>query len=151
MSTARHHAEWLALIEQSRPFLSLPVLLRVFPQGLDTVDSETRRRLGQAYDEWRKSQLVHRPDPLLHREWIAFVLGEVLSLPSDCLLRDQALPAQLRLVKSEEGETLRPDLALIQPASSDLFATDAPAEKAVAAASRLVGETSRLRDAATQA
>jgi hypothetical protein len=119
VSTARHHAEWLALIEQSRPFLSLPVLLRVFPQGLDTVDSETRRRLGQAYDEWRKSQLVHRPDPLLHREWIAFVLGEVLSLPSDCLLRDQALPAQLRLVKSEEGETLRPDLALIQPASSD--------------------------------
>jgi len=31
MSIARHHAEWLGLIEQAGPFLSLPVLLRVFP------------------------------------------------------------------------------------------------------------------------
>ncbi len=35
MSTARHHAEWLALTEISGPFLSLGVLLQVFPQGLD--------------------------------------------------------------------------------------------------------------------
>ena len=58
MSTAHHHAEWLTLVEQSGPFLSLPVLLRVFPQGLDTVESETRRRLAQAYDEWRASQVA---------------------------------------------------------------------------------------------
>jgi hypothetical protein len=35
MSIARHHAEWLSLVEVSGPFLSMPVLLRVFPQGLD--------------------------------------------------------------------------------------------------------------------
>jgi hypothetical protein len=34
MSIARHHAEWLSLIESSGPFLSLPVLLQTFPQGL---------------------------------------------------------------------------------------------------------------------
>lgn len=34
MTPARHHAEWLSLVESSGPFLSMPVLLRVFPQGL---------------------------------------------------------------------------------------------------------------------
>ena len=34
MSTARHHAEWLSLVEVSGAFLSQPVLLRAFPQGL---------------------------------------------------------------------------------------------------------------------
>ena len=34
-SIARHHAEWLSLVEVSGPFLSMPVPLRVFPQGLD--------------------------------------------------------------------------------------------------------------------
>ncbi len=36
-SIARDHAEWLPLIESSGPFVSIPALLRVFPQGLDTV------------------------------------------------------------------------------------------------------------------
>ena len=35
MSVSRHHADWLSLVESSGPFLSLPVLLRAFPQGLD--------------------------------------------------------------------------------------------------------------------
>ena len=35
LSTAQHHAEWLSLLEISGPFLSMPVLLRAFPQGLD--------------------------------------------------------------------------------------------------------------------
>lgn len=43
MSVARHHAEWLSLVEISGPFLSLPVLLRVFPQQLDALDSGVSR------------------------------------------------------------------------------------------------------------
>ena len=31
MSIARHHAEWLSLVEVSGPFLSMPVLLKVLP------------------------------------------------------------------------------------------------------------------------
>ena len=38
MSIARHHAEWLSLLEVSGPFLSMPVLLRAFPQGIDADD-----------------------------------------------------------------------------------------------------------------
>ncbi|MCF7979701.1 MAG: restriction endonuclease [Chromatiaceae bacterium] len=115
MSSARHHAEWLGLIEQSGPFLSLPVLLRVFPQGLETVAPEIRRRLAQAYAEWRGSCEGGKPDPVLHQAWIRFVLDEVLELPEAALLRDQALPKSLQLNRSEEGEILRPDVALVAP------------------------------------
>ena len=34
MNVSHHHADWLSLVEFSGPFVSLPVLLRVFPQGL---------------------------------------------------------------------------------------------------------------------
>jgi len=51
MSIARQHAEWLSLIEVSGPFLSMPVLLSVFPQGLekDEREAEQRRTLRMAY------------------------------------------------------------------------------------------------------
>ncbi len=45
MSIARHHTEWLSLLETSGPFLSMPVLLRVFPQGLDEDDLDHRREV----------------------------------------------------------------------------------------------------------
>ena len=58
MSIARQHAEWLSLIEVSGPFLSMPVLLSVFPQGLekDEQEAELRRTLRMAYDEWADNQ-----------------------------------------------------------------------------------------------
>lgn len=45
MSIARHHSEWLSLVEVSGPFLSMPVLMRVFPQGLEAHDAERFRLL----------------------------------------------------------------------------------------------------------
>ena len=58
-SIARHHAEWLSLIEVSGPFLSMPVLLEVFPGGLELKanEGELRRRLRLAYEEWADNQL----------------------------------------------------------------------------------------------
>ena len=38
MSIARHHAGWLPLVGVSGPFLSMPVLLEAFPQGLEAHD-----------------------------------------------------------------------------------------------------------------
>ncbi len=127
MSTPRHHTEWLGLIEQSGPFLSLPVLLRVFPQGLETVDSDVRRRLGQAFEEWQASGEGGAPDPVVHQAWIRFVLEEVLGLPEAMLLRDQSLPPGLQLNRTEEGEVLRPDLALVGPAAAATGNPAAPA------------------------
>jgi len=58
MSIARQHTEWLSLLEVSGPFLSMPVLLSVFPQGLekDEQEAELRRTLRMAYDEWADNQ-----------------------------------------------------------------------------------------------
>ena len=55
MSIARHHAEWLSLVPVSGPFLSLPVLMEAFPQGLDAHDAEHARLLRLAHEEWDDS------------------------------------------------------------------------------------------------
>ena len=52
-SIPRHHVDWLSLLEISGPFISLPVLLRVFPQGLEPRDAEAAKLLRQAYQEWQ--------------------------------------------------------------------------------------------------
>ena len=54
MSVTREHAEWRALIEVSGPFLSIDVLSRAFPQGLEKVEDEgaLRARLRAAHEEW---------------------------------------------------------------------------------------------------
>jgi hypothetical protein len=65
MSIARHHAEWLSLVEVSGPFLSMPVLLRVFPQGLAAHDPEVSRAVRRAHEEWQDNQQGLRPDPAM--------------------------------------------------------------------------------------
>jgi hypothetical protein len=76
-SVARHHAEWLSLIEVSGPFVSMPVLLRVFPQGLEPRDPAQAKALRAAYEEWQDN-----PDaPGRHRAWIMHVLTDLLGYP----------------------------------------------------------------------
>jgi hypothetical protein len=45
VSIAKHHAEWLSLIEASGRFLGLPVLVQRFPQGMDAHDPEHAKAL----------------------------------------------------------------------------------------------------------
>ncbi|MGL4551651.1 MAG: hypothetical protein ACRC33_10720, partial [Gemmataceae bacterium] len=59
MSIARHHAEWLSLLETSGPFLSMPVLLEAFPQGLDAHDADHHRRMRVGHGEWEDNR--HQP------------------------------------------------------------------------------------------
>src|SRR6266571_4951793 len=117
MSIARQHAEWLSLIEVSGPFLSMPVLLSVFPQGLekDEEEAEQRRVLRMAYDEWADNQAGVRPEASIHHEWLRFVLANVLEMPRGVLVEDQGLPPGLRAYMPEHGETLLPDMALLSP------------------------------------
>lgn len=68
MSVARHHAEWLSLLEISGPFLSMPVLLRVLPRGLDEDDPDQRREL-QLPDEVLAEGQAHSPRPESHHCW----------------------------------------------------------------------------------
>ncbi|HEX2915467.1 MAG TPA: DNA methyltransferase [Chloroflexia bacterium] len=116
ISIARHHNEWLSLVEASGPFLSMPVLMRVFPQGLDVPhEPELSRTLRQAYQEWQDSQQGNKPDIAIHNQWLRWVLQNVLNYPAEALLEGQAMPSNLLVSVPEQGETLRPDYVLQHP------------------------------------
>src|SRR5947208_8020677 len=109
-AAARHHIEWLQLVDVSGPFLSLSVLVETFPQGLDADDPDTAKRLGQAYAEWQANEELRRPDRAIHREFLRLVLREVLEYEG--LLAEDAEVADLKATLPEHRVTLRPDLAV---------------------------------------
>lgn len=106
MSTPRHHAEWLSLVEANGPFLSLPVLLKAFPNGLDAHEPEHFKLLRLAYEEYLDAE----QEPAIHRAWVDFILRETLELPDEFLLTGQAIPTTISATIAEQGETLRPDI-----------------------------------------
>ena len=114
MSIARHHAEWLSLIEQSGPFLSMPVLMKAFPQGLEAHDPERFRTLRMAFEEWEDDQESGQANSAVHFAWIKFVLGDLLDL-SEVVAEGQAIPQTLQVNGSFPGENLRPDLIVKNP------------------------------------
>lgn len=115
MSTARHHADWLSLVEVSGPFVSLPVLQRTFPQGLEARDPAQAKQLRAAYEEWQGNPAA----PGKQLAWVQHVLSELLNYPASQIVEGQSLPAGLEANMAEQGETLRPDFALIGPAGTD--------------------------------
>ncbi len=114
MSAARHHAEWLSLVEVSGPFLSLPVLLRVFPQGLQAHDPNLAKQLRLRYEEWEDNRATGGIVAPAHRGWILWVLTDVLGFSSEILAEGQSIPQTLKAHIAEHGETLRPDLAVLE-------------------------------------
>jgi hypothetical protein len=133
MSVSRHHGDWLSLVEVSGPFVSLPVLMRVLPQGLEPRDPVQAKSLREAYAEWQDNPTV----PGKQRAWVMHVLTAVLGYPQDQITESQTLPTGLEAAVPEMGETLRPDLALVGPTGSDmagqaqLLITTYPAEQAL--------------------
>lgn len=115
ISTSRHHADWLSLVEVSGPFVSLPVLLKVFPQGLEPRDAVQAKALRTAYEEWQDNPNA----PGKQRAWILHVLTALLGYPVELIAEGQTLPAGLEATMAEMGETLRPDFALVSPAASE--------------------------------
>uniref|UniRef100_B8HYW6 site-specific DNA-methyltransferase (adenine-specific) n=1 Tax=Cyanothece sp. (strain PCC 7425 / ATCC 29141) TaxID=395961 RepID=B8HYW6_CYAP4 len=115
MSIARHHAEWLSLVEVSGPFLSLPVLLKTFPAGLDAHDPDLLKLLRSAHEEWQDSQFGLKPESAIHRAWVEFVLKQTLELPEEVLWGGQQIPAGLSVTVAEHNETLRPDWVVVNP------------------------------------
>ncbi|HZT54001.1 MAG TPA: DNA methyltransferase, partial [Gaiellaceae bacterium] len=108
-SVARHHADWLSLVEVSGPFLTLPVLKRALPQGLEPVERELVDELRRAYEEWQA-------DGGLHGQWVRWVLASLLGFDEETLREGQAVPPTLAHAVTEHGETLRPDLVVLDPA-----------------------------------
>ena len=118
MVTQTQHHDWLSLVEISGPFLAVPVLKEAFPQGLDELDGGKRKRLRQAYDEWRDA--LETDDPRfadLHAAWIDEVLSRGLELDEDgrgdVLRRKHWCTAHLNVALPEHGISLSPDFAVV--------------------------------------
>lgn len=114
MTVSRHHAEWLSLTETSGPFLSMPVLMRVFPQGLEPRNTAKASALREAYEDWLDRR---GKNPAVHTAWVRHVLDNILEYPADYIAEGQAIPPGLEAVMSNFAETCRPDLVLRRPAS----------------------------------
>jgi hypothetical protein len=118
MSTTSVHDDWLSLIEISGPFLAVPVLKEAFPQGLEELDGTKRKRLRQAYEEWREAlELEDAQFAELHVAWIDEVLSRGLDLnedgKGDVLRRADWCATNLTGSLPEHGVTLSPDFAVI--------------------------------------
>ena len=110
--------DWLSLIEISGPFLAVPVLNETFPQGLEELDTSKRKRLRQAYDEWREA--LETDDPRfadLHMAWIDEVLSRGLELDEDShgdvLKCKDWCTTHLTVALPEHGVSLSPDFTVV--------------------------------------
>ena len=115
MSTAKHHNEWLSLLDISGPFLSLPVLMRVYPQGLEAHDAEGSREARLAHEEWLDDQQGLRPDPAIHTLWVRYVFERLLEFSDETIAEGVAISSTLRVTFAEHGEMLSPDLVIHEP------------------------------------
>lgn len=124
MSVPSLHNEWLSLMDVSGPFLAVPVLDQAFPQGLEELDTLKRRKLRQAYDEWREAKDLNDPElPAFHQAWLELVLKEGLELDEDgkgdVFKPASQLTDALKAELPEHGVTLRPDYAVVDDQKSD--------------------------------
>jgi hypothetical protein len=111
MSITRHHAEWLSLVEVSGPFLSMPILERVFPQGIDDIAPEIRNRMRLGHEEWLEAT-AGPPDVALHNAWIGIVVREVLGYDRGDFIQDHP---NLRVTAPEHHESISPTFAIRNP------------------------------------
>lgn len=118
MKNLSKHAEWLSLIEISGPFLTVSMLDKAFPQGLEAVETPRRQKLRAAYEEWREA--VDQEDrllPELHREWVRLVLTGMLEYDQESLVHEGDWPDELSSVSSQEhAGTFKPDWIVRSPA-----------------------------------
>jgi hypothetical protein len=133
MSQSNHHHDWLSLIEVSGPFLAVPVLKEVFPQGLEELDAAKRKRLRQAYDEWREA--LETDDSRfaeLHAAWIDEVLSRGLELDDDgrgdVLRQGDWCATHLTVALAEHGVSLSPDFAVVGNGDAPLMLVHACAQ-----------------------
>ncbi|MFJ9916879.1 Eco57I restriction-modification methylase domain-containing protein [Actinacidiphila glaucinigra] len=131
----RQHQEWLDLTEVSGPFLTMPVLLRAWPQ-LDPLEKDERARLRARHADWQTDTTAGRD------EWVAYILRRLLGWDDALTLRQGEAEHhgldRLTLRVAEHNTEVRPDFALVEPG------TDLASEPDTASAAkrvRLLGVT----------
>lgn len=144
------HLDWLNLVQVSGPFLTLPILTRVW-RTLDAFPQPQRRRLRLEYDQWRADTVAHRD------QWIEYLLRDLLEWDDALVLRAPSpsghpapdTPRETDAEPSDDGAgtfldrlslplpghtqgsghdtLLRPDFALVEPGTDPAAAPDAAA------------------------
>lgn len=109
-SPVRIHAEWLSLIEVSGPFLTLPVLKRALPHGLDPTAKEL-------VDDLRRALVELEDDPDLDQRFVEWVLKTLLGFTDEVLREREAIGPGLTHVDAEHHATIRPDYVVVDPDS----------------------------------
>ncbi|MEU5970840.1 Eco57I restriction-modification methylase domain-containing protein [Streptomyces globisporus] len=131
----RQHQEWLDLTEVSGPFLTMPVLLRAWPQ-LDALEKDERARLRARHADWQTDTTAGRD------EWVAYVLRTLLGWDDALAFRQGDAEHhgldRLTLRVAEHNTEVRPDFALVEP-GTDLAVE--PDVEAAAKRVRLLGMT----------
>ncbi|GAA1434516.1 hypothetical protein GCM10009601_59160 [Streptomyces thermospinosisporus] len=131
----RQHQEWLDLTEVSGPFLTMPVLLRAWPQ-LDALEKDERARLRARHADWQTDPTAGRD------EWVAYILGRLLEWGDALVFRQGESEHfgldRLTLRVAEHNTEVRPDFALVEPGAD--LATEPDVESA-AKRVRLLGMT----------
>ncbi|MGV9871519.1 Eco57I restriction-modification methylase domain-containing protein [Streptomyces cellulosae] len=131
----RQHQEWLDLTEVSGPFLTMPVLLRAWPQ-LDALEKDERARLRAHHADWQTDTVAGRD------AWVAYVLRRLLGWDNALTFREGESEHhgldRLTLRVAEHNTEVRPDFALVEP-GADLAAE--PDVDSAAKRVRLLGVT----------
>jgi hypothetical protein len=104
-SVAGVHADWLRLVEPNGPFLTLPVLRRVWPNGLDHLDADSRAEVRRHLADFDPD------DPASVTTWVEWVLTALLAY-GHRLQSGPQVPATVAHVVAEHGAVLRPDHTL---------------------------------------
>ncbi|MFI0978897.1 Eco57I restriction-modification methylase domain-containing protein [Streptomyces sp. NPDC021093] len=106
----QQHLDWLSLVDVSGPFLTLPVLLKAWPQ-LDAIDKPMRTKLRYEHGVWQS-------DPAAGQDaWTSFLLHELLGW-GDALREDETLAEALAVDVPEHDARVTPAFALLTPGST---------------------------------
>lgn len=118
------HGEWMQLLDISGPFLTNPVLERVFPQGLEPIDSELVEDVQLAREEWRESQDEKNVESsAIHSEWIEFILRAVLGYDDEVLSSGDAIPNETSAEIPEHHVQVVPDYIVVNPEGANAAGT----------------------------
>ena len=118
------HRDWLALVDAQGPFLAIPPLTRVWPQGMPPLDAAAKTALGDAkpafdaaWDRWdrqRDAEGAVAAYRTARDEWIGVVLREVLGLaplwvPDDPVIHSAAVSSPDTRVEAVASGAIRHD------------------------------------------
>jgi hypothetical protein len=102
------HSGWLGLVEASGPFLSIPVLRRAWPAGLDSLDRPARSKLRAEHADYFDVPHAERD----RDHWIRYVLTDLLGWAELLRWGEETDTKRLTLADTEHGEDVAPSFGL---------------------------------------